>query len=206
MERKLKKGVIYGIYSLGVISLVGTIYLVENSFKKNNLDDTTYVTSTIFDDIVPVIADTNKIIKPYQEEDITIYKKFYNVNDSEDAQKDAIISFENTYLQSSGVCYARKELFNVVSVLDGTVIDIKEDNLLGKIVEIRHSNNVISIYQGLSNVLVTKDMIIQKGDIIGESGTSNLFSDAGNILYFELVLNGKTVNPEEYYDKEINEL
>lgn len=208
MERRLKKGVIYGIYSLGLIGLIGTIYLIENSIANKNLDDdnTTYVTNTIFDDTVPVVADTTKIIRPYVDSNIKIYKRFYNHADSEESQKEAIITYQNTYLQSSGVCYSNESSFDVVSILDGTVIDVKEDELLGKVIEIRHSNDVISIYQGLSEVSVEKDMRVKAGDMIGKSGTSNLFKDAKNILYFEFVVNGTTVNPEEYYDKQINEL
>lgn len=208
MERRLKKGVIYGIYSLGLIGLIGTIYLIENSIANKNLedDDTTYVTNTIFDDTVPVVADTTKIIRPYVDSNIKIYKKFYNHADSEESQKEAIITYQNTYLQSSGICYSNESSFDVVSILDGTVIDVKEDELLGKVIEIRHSNDVISIYQGLSEVSVEKDMRVKAGDMIGKSGTSNLFKDAKNILYFEFVVNGTTVNPEEYYDKQINEL
>lgn len=207
MERRLKKGVIYGIYSLGVISLIGTIYLIESSISNKNLDDdNTYVTSTIFDDTVPVVADTAKIIRPYVDSNVKVYKKFYNYKDSEETQKEAIISYENTYLQSSGICYSNESSFDVVAIMDGTVIDVKEDKLLGKVIEIRHSNDVISIYQGLSEVSVEKDMVVKSGDMIGKSGTSNLFKDAKNILYFEFVVNGTTVNPEEYYDKQLNEL
>lgn len=207
MERRLKKGVIYGIYSLGVISLIGTIYLIESSISNKNLDDdNTYVTSTIFDDTVPVVADTAKIIRPYVDSNVKVYKKFYNYKDSEETQKEAIISYENTYLQSSGICYSNESSFDVVAIMDGTVIDVKEDKLLGKVIEIRHSNDVISIYQGLSEVSVEKDMMVKSGDMIGKSGTSNLFKDAKNILYFEFVVNGTTVNPEEYYDKQLNEL
>lgn len=207
MERRLKKGVIYGIYSLGVIGLIGTIYLIESSISNKNLDDdNTYVTSTIFDDTVPVVADTAKIIRPYVDSNVKVYKKFYNYKDSEETQKEAIISYENTYLQSSGICYSNESSFDVVAIMDGTVIDVKEDKLLGKVIEIRHSNDVISIYQGLSEVSVEKDMVVKSGDMIGKSGTSNLFKDAKNILYFEFVVNGTTVNPEEYYDKQLNEL
>ena len=114
--------------------------------------------------------------------------------------------FENTYLQNTGVIYGCNDTFDVVSILDGTVIDVKEDNLLGKIVEVKHSNDMISIYQSLSEVLVKKDDIIKQGDVIGKSGTSNMFRDIGNHLYFELIYKGKNVNPEEYYDKKIEEL
>lgn len=206
--RKLKKAVVYGIYSLVAVSLFGTIFLIEKSNTKPNFseDENVYVTSTIFDDTVAVIADTDRIIRPYLDEGITVLKKYYDYQADEDSQKSSIIVYNNTYMQSSGVCYGGMDNFNVVSILDGTIIDVKEDDLLGKIVEIRHSNNIISLYQSLSNVSVEKGQNIKAGEIIGISGTSNINVDLGSHLYFELIINGITVDPELYYDKQVNEL
>lgn len=206
--RRLKKPVVYGIYSLIAVSVIGTIYLIESSISTPSFsdDENTYVTSTIFDESVPVVADANKIIRPYTDEGITILKKYYDYQGDEDSQKSSIIVYENTYMQSSGICYGGKDNFNVVSILDGTVTDIKDDELLGKVVQIRHSNNVISLYQSLSSVSVEKDQTIKAGEVIGVSGTSNINKDLGSHLYFELIVNGTTVNPELYYDKQISEL
>lgn len=206
--RRLKKTVVYGIYSLIAVSVIGTIYLIESSIATPSFsdDENTYVTSTIFDESVPVVADANKIIRPYTDEGITILKKYYDYQGDEDSQKSSIIVYENTYMQSSGICYGGKDNFNVVSILDGTVTDIKDDELLGKVVQIRHSNNVISLYQSLSSVSVEKDQTIKAGEVIGVSGTSNINKDLGSHLYFELIVNGTTVNPELYYDKQISEL
>ncbi|MDD3453038.1 MAG: M23 family metallopeptidase [Bacilli bacterium] len=206
---RLKKGVIYGIYSLIGISLIGTIYLIENATKPSlNTDDYKYVSLTIFDDDIPVVADSNikKIIRPYNNEDVKIVKNYYDYQSDENSQQNSIMIYQNTYMQSSGVCYGKTDVFNVMSILDGKVIDIKEDELLGKTVQIQHENNIISIYQSLSDVSVKKDQDIKAGEIIGTSGTSNLNKDIGNHLYFELIINGSIVNPEQYYDKLVSEL
>ncbi len=208
-ERRLKKSVIYGIYSLGIIALIGTIYLIESSVAKGNLkgdDDSTYVSKTIFDDSIPVIADDVKILRPYSDAEIRVIKSYYDYQADEESQKNAIIFHEDTYMQSSGVAYGGKENFEVKSVLDGTVIDVKEDKLLGKIVEIKHSNDVISVYQSLSEVAVAKDAVIKQGDVIGKSGTCNISTELGNHLYFELIVKGTTVNPEQYFDKLVKEI
>ena len=187
-ERRLKKSVIYGVYSLGIIALIGTIYLIESSIAKGSLkdnDNTTYVSKTIFDDSIPVIADDVKIARPYSDAEIKVIKSYYDYQADEESQKNSIIFHEDTYMQSSGIAYGGKENFEVKSVLDGTVVDVKEDKLLGKIVEIKHSNDVISVYQSLSEVAVEKDAVIKQGDVIGKSGTSNISTELGNHLYFE---------------------
>ncbi len=207
-ERRLKKSVVYGIYSLGVIALIGTIYLIESSLSTGRLqeDDYTYVSKTIFDNSIPVIADDVKIIRPYSDAEIKLVKNYYDYQADEETQKQAIIYHENTYMQSSGVAFGGKENFEVKSVLDGTVVDVKEDNLLGKIVEIKHNNDVISVYQSLSEVTVSKNSVVKQGDIIGKSGTSNISKDLGDHLYFELIIKGTTVNPESYFDKLVKEI
>lgn len=207
-ERRLKKSVLYGIYSIGVIALVGTIYLIESSLSTGNLEDDkyTYVSKTIFSDSIPVIASDVKIIRPYSDPEIKLVKSYYDYQADEESQRNAIIFHENTYMQSSGVAYGGKENFEVKSVLDGTVVDVKEDQLLGKIVEVKHSNDIITVYQSLSEVTVKKDDVIKQGDMIGKSGTSNISTELGNHLYFELIIKGTTVNPEEYFDKLIKEI
>ena len=105
-----------------------------------------------------------------------------------------------------GVIYGCNDTFDVVSILDGTVIDVKEDNLLGKIVEVKHSNDMMSIYQSLSEVTVKKNDVIKQGDIIGKSGKSSISSEMNENLYFELFYKGSNVNPDEYYDKKVEEL
>ncbi len=208
MERRLKKSVLYSLIGLGCLGFAGLIYGIESSILKNNekKEDLVYVSKTILSDVVPVIGESSKIIKPYVNDEVKIYKTFYQKDGNEEEQKNSIIEYGNTYLQSSGICYSLDKEFDVVAIMDGTVIDVKDDELLGKVIEIRHSNNVISTYNGLSEVSVEKDMVVKSGDMIGISGTSNIFKEAGNHLYFELAVNGKLVNPIDYYDKTLGEI
>ena len=208
MERRLKKSVLYSLIGLGCLGFAGLIYGIESSILKNNekKEDLVYVSKTILSDVVPVVGESSKIIKPYVNDEVKIYKTFYQKDGNEEEQKNSIIEYGNTYLQSSGICYSLDKEFDVVAILDGTVIDVKDDELLGKVIEIRHNNNVISTYNGLSEVSVEKDMVVKSGDMIGISGTSNIFKEAGNHLYFELAVNGKLVNPIDYYDKILGEI
>ena len=109
-------------------------------------------------------------------------------------------------MQNAGVSYVLKATFDVVSVLDGTVIDVKEDEVLGKTITIKHDDKLTSTYQSLSEVNVKKDDEVTQGQVIGKSGTNKLEKDLGNHLYFELTVDSTSVNPEEYYDKKVNEI
>ena len=210
MKRRLKKPVKYVLYVVAFIALAGIIYSVEKTLFPvtfNDKDNYEYVSKTIFDDVIPVVNEEEDIIKrPYFDSDIKIVKGYYDYQDDSESQESALIYSENTYIQNSGVSYGNNSVFDVVAILDGIVIDVKEDNLLGKIIEVRHSNDVISIYQSLSEVNYKVNDAVVQGDIIGKSGTSNISPELNNHLHFELIVNGLTVNPENYYDKSLNDL
>lgn len=210
-NRRLKKPVLYGIYVSTVFLILGAIFLIEGalskaSFKESNDERPTYVSDTIFSEDIPVVGEETKIIRPYTDTEIKVVKNYYDYQGSSETQVDSILYHENTYLQNSGVSYGGKENFDVVAILDGTVIDIKEDALLGNIVQIEHSNEMISIYSSLSEVNVKKGDTIKQGIVLGKSGTNNIAKDLGSHLDLELIIKGQTVNPESYYDKSVSEI
>lgn len=206
-SRRLRKSAIYLMYSVGFVLLVGIAYLIEGAFTQNNFeDDTTYVSDTIFDEVIPVVASDIKIVRPYKDGEVTILKDYYDYQADEATQERSIIVYENTYLQSSGVSYGGKEDFDVTAVLEGKVISVENDEILGTTVQIEHENNIISVYQSLKDVTVKIDDTVSQGDIIAKAGTNNLNKDLGTHLYFELIVDGKIVDPENYFDKSLNEL
>ena len=208
-KRVLRKWVVYGVYALTFLSVFSSIYFIEKSLAPentfNNDKDYVYVSKTIFDNEVPVVASGTQIIRPYKATDVEIAKNYYDYKADADTQKKALLYYEDTYLQNS-VEYKGSDNFDVVSILNGTVISIKNDNILGNVVEVRHDNDMISVYQSLSDVKVTENQEIKQGDIIGKSGTNNISKSLGDHLHFELIINGQNVNPEEYYNKNINEI
>ena len=209
-KRVLRKWVVYGVYALTFLSVFSSIYFIEKSLAPENTFNNdkyyVYVSKTIFDNEVPVVASGTQIIRPYKATDVEIAKNYYDYKADADTQKKALLYYEDTYLQNSGVEYKGSDNFDVVSILNGTVISIKNDNILGNVVEVRHDNDMISVYQSLSDVKVTENQEIKQGDIIGKSGTNNISKSLGDHLHFELIINGQNVNPEEYYNKNINEI
>lgn len=206
---RLRKPIVVSIYALTFISVFSGIYFIErnlepdNTFNEPNYD---YVSKVNIDENVPVVADVPQIIRPYKATDIIVLKNYYDYQGDIEEQKNSLIYYEDTYLQSTGVSYGNGEIFDVISILDGTVISVKEDNILGKVVQVRHDNDTISIYESLSEVFVKENDEIKQGDVIGKSGESNISKELGNHLYFELIINGQNVNPEDYYNKKVTDI
>ncbi len=206
-NRRLRKSTVYLLYSIGFVLLVGIAYLIEGTFNFKNLDDTTYVGDTIIKDKVkPVVADNAKVLRPYRDGEVKILKNYYDYKADEATQENSITLYNKTYMQSTGVCYGGKNEFDVLAIMDGKVIDIKEDDVLGTTVIVEHDSNITSIYQSLKDVNVKVNDEVKAGDIIAKAGSNNLNKELNNHLHFELVINGSNVNPEVYYDKFVNEI
>lgn len=206
-ERRLKKTVVCGLYGLAFIAIIAVIYILEVATTKGFKDDNTYVNKTIIENDTPVVSTGEVIKRPYQADGISLIKNFYDYKSEEENQQNSLIYYDGTYLQNSGVDYSKNgEVFEVVSIYDGTVSNVTENTVLGKTIEITHENGVVSVYQSLSEVNVTINEVVNQGQVIGKSGVSNIDKDLQNHLHFELIVKGINVNPEIYYDKKLSEI
>ena len=210
---KLKPFVLPSIYMVLVMSiLLGALYSYNRITMKQEegpVENTDYVTDTNIDEVqdeTPVVSVDKVIIKPVKDENVKIAKYFYEKEDKDEKKRESIVYYGNTYMQNSGIDYINDKDFDIVSVLDGEVTSIKDDELLGKTIEIKHDNKLISIYQGLGEILVKEGDKVTSGMVIAKSGDSTLKDVSGKHLHFELTHDGMVVNPEKYFDKNVNDL
>lgn len=201
---KIKKYVL-PVFVMTVCLITVVIASVTTNLKKetNDLLHLNYVSNTIISKDQAVINTTTKLISPYVDQTVQIGKSYYDYKGNQEEQENSIIYHENTYIQNSGVDFIHENQFDVISVLDGTVINVREDELLGKIVEIQHNNDYISVYQSLSEIKVKKGDTISQGHVIGKSGANTFDKSLGNHLHFELYIGGQVVNPMNYLNKEV---
>ena len=203
---RLKKGAIIGAYLIAFsLTGMGAFFVSQNMQENNPIEDIEYVNSSIIDEKdEEVIKEEIKMLKPYTNDQVETLKYFYDYQAEAEAQEKSILYHENTYIQNSGMDFGLTDAFDVISVLDGTVLDVREDELLGNIIEIKHDNNFISSYQSLSDVQVKKNDVVKQGQVIGKSGTNAIDQDMGNHLHFELYKSGEIVDPSKYFDQVIS--
>lgn len=206
-KRKLKGSVkrALGATSISVI-LISLFFVSKNLQPTNDLEEG-YVMNSILEPIVPVtnITEVPKITRPYSSDKVSINKYFYEKDASNEEQERSLLYYENTYLQNSGVVYSSDEEFDIVSVYDGTVIDIKQDDILNNIVYVSHNSSLTTIYYGLKDVKVKINDRITQNTVLGKSD-KNKFCTAQNSMLFEVNYDGKVLNPESFYVMDINEL
>lgn len=205
-KMKLKKYVLPTIYILIILVTFFSVSLINNHLLKN-VTNYNYsksimkdVTENVLSEILP-----DKFERPYLSENVKILSGFYSKDYDDESQKNSLIVYQNTYMPSSGTFYASQDEFDVVSVYDGKVKSIKKDEMLGDTVEVQHSDNLTTIYYSLKDVTVRENDDIKKGTIIGKATSNNLVTDK-NVLFIEVYLKGKQIDPEKFYELNPNEV
>lgn len=163
-----------------------------------------------FDEDAESVLQQKEIIKmPVQDEIQTeIVTKFYDFSDELEEKEKALNLYNNRYYQSTGINIASSddETFDVLASLSGTVMEIKEDPLLGNVIVMSHPEDITTYYASLGQVDVKVGDKINQGDIIGLAG-KNLFSqESGTHVHFEIKKGDKEVNPEKYFNESVAEL
>lgn len=207
MEKSFKKYYVYIIYVVAILLFVIGFYLLKIKYtKKNDLNSSIVPVIKEEDELIePVVSKIKNIIKPYNNDQVQISKNFYDKNQDIKLQEESLIYFESTYMPSIGVLYSSKDSFDILSIYDGEVISIEEDELLGKIIKVDY-NNLIAVYEGVGDIKVEKGSKVKQGDILATSSTSKIFDNYNNILYFEIIKDGQNINPETVYNKIIDEI
>jgi stage II sporulation protein Q len=134
---------------------------------------------------------------------VTVVIPFYDQNASSEDRQAAMIEYDKTLIPSLGLGIASKDkqTFDVLAAMSGKVTAVETDPVVGKLVEITHSNGLVTVYQSLANVKVTKDMEVKKGDVIAQAGRNELEKAQEVHLHFEVrqtSSDGPAVNPNQY--------
>lgn len=214
-KRKLKGYVLPAIYFvvLGVM-VVSITFLSQSLLEKQKMNDEDYNYSTsVFEesenDPTNTEVDTTteiKIVRPYTSDKVTVTKEFYNKDESVENQEKALIFYENTYMPNTGILYGSDEKFDVIAILNGTVKEIKEDEILGQMITIECDNKITAVYYTLGEIKVNEGDQITQNQVIATSGTSNIDSSKAESLLFETYIDGVLTNPNNLFDKSISEI
>lgn len=215
-KRKLKPFVVPAVYILSLAMLLTSVYFIEKIinnvvFKSEDVTEVEEVEDVVSEDTdvtnnMPVVNTEPQIIKPYVNESVKVVKNYYDYQADNASQEESILYYGDTYMQNSGIDYASDAEFEVVSILDGVITEIVDDEIMGKTVKIKHSNDLVSVYQSMGTVDFKVNDNVGQGAIIGVSGENNISRDLGNHLHFELYYKGNVVNPDDYYGKLTSEL
>jgi murein DD-endopeptidase MepM/ murein hydrolase activator NlpD len=104
--------------------------------------------------------------------------------------------FNGRRVHHKGVDFAGKMGSDVVSVAAGVVTYSGKRSGYGNLVEINHGNGYSTRYGHSSELLVKVGDTVRKGQKVAKMGTSG--RSTGPHVHFEVLLNGRAVNPKKY--------
>lgn len=86
---------------------------------------------------------------------------------------------------------------NIYAYKKGIISKVQYSNRsYGNMIIVTHNDNTQSRYAHLSSINVANGQQVECGQIIGKMGSTG--NSTGNHLHFEIIINGKTVNPYNY--------
>ena len=98
--------------TLYITLIVVLIIVATNTLYKDKPSDKVkeFVSEEIFDETIPVInTEEIFVLNPYLGENISEKVEYYNYKSDEQSQEKAIVKYENTYLQNTGITYSSEK-------------------------------------------------------------------------------------------------
>ena len=212
---KIKQNKFQFIFSVSLAFVLLVSLLVARNI---NTQDKPIIDTPIIDNVTPnPTPDTEDVTikpeevfkKPFNDTlEYAVVRKFYEKDSSTVDQELSLIKYNNSYRTSNGTSFAQKDnqVFDVLSSLSGKVLEIKESPLYGRYVVLEHDNKIKTYYYGLSEVCVTVGAVINQGDKIGVSGTTEIDSESGVHVFVKVTKDDTCLNPEKVIGKKISEI
>lgn len=202
--------VLLPIFYIGIIAVMVACILLVITGIKNYVEDsnkTKFTLDSVFEDTVEPVnkTESNTIIKPFTSDKVIVGRTFYDYKSEAKKQERSLIVYENTYMQNNGVDYVCSDEFDVVSVLAGEIISIEDNDVYGKVVTIKHNENLTSIYSNIKSITAKVGYKISQGEILGVSNKSSLESSDKNMLHFEVYYKGNPIDPENLYTMSVSD-
>ncbi|MCR2821383.1 M23 family metallopeptidase [Lederbergia panacisoli] len=159
--------------------------------------------------VIEVNQSFENVVMPVKNDDEVVIKtQFFDANASAEKQEEALIVDGNKYRPNMGLDIANKDgkEFEVVAALSGKVASVRQDALLGNVIEVEHEKGVVTIYQSVKDIKVKAGDSVQQGDLLATSGTSQLNMAAENHVHFEIRKDNQALNPQTYFGQSLTVL
>lgn len=149
------------------------------------------------DDSISAISSNEAMQWPADHSQLETVASFYDANGSNEERQAGLIQNGNTFVANSGIDLARadEKSFDVSAALSGIVSIVESHPLNGNIIEIKHSDGMVTVYQSLSDVKVKVGDAVKQGAVIARAGRSELGKELGVHLHFEVRKDGKAMDP-----------
>ncbi|TBL72969.1 M23 family metallopeptidase [Paenibacillus thalictri] len=155
-------------------------------------------------DALPANTQTETMSFPFKDRgELDVSLPYFDSKASNEVRQAALVEYGDTFTPHVGIDYARHDdkPFDVMAAMSGKVTAVEKNPVVGNLVEITHSNGLVTVYQSLADVKVAKDQQVKKGDVIAQAGRNDLEKEEGVHLHFEVRQGqgGAALNPEQFF-------
>ncbi|MFE5324142.1 peptidoglycan DD-metalloendopeptidase family protein [Paenibacillus sp. NPDC056579] len=211
-KRLLAKKWVFPATYMAAAAIILTLMWVYQDAGKSSLTNELGIDSsksaTVTDnvmkpDAVAVNGSTESMQWPVKDRnELEVTLPFFDSKASNEVRQTAMVEYGDTFTPHMGMDFSRpdNQPFEVLAAMSGKVTAVEKNPVVGNLVEITHSNGLVSVYQSLSEVTVAKDAEVKKGDVIAKAGRNELEKEQGTHLHFEVRQGqeGQAVNPEQF--------
>jgi stage II sporulation protein Q len=157
----------------------------------------------------PVTSEVETMVWPTAKDvETQVVLGFFDDEATDEENMEAMVEYNRSFTPSQGISLSHQDpeqSFDVVAALSGTVVDTDKDPLVGHYVQIEHDDGLVTVYQSLEDVQVSKGDEVKQGDVIGRAGRNVFQKDLGIHVHFEVRKDGVAVNPDQYLSQEETE-
>ncbi|MET3697107.1 stage II sporulation protein Q [Bacillus oleivorans] len=204
-----KKWIFPAVYiSAAALLLTAVVWITSGDDEAQKPNETGTVVNEN-GDIVEVNNLLENFVWPVENPDeVKVVTGYWDSAASNEEQEAALVFYNNQYRPNKGIDIAMEngESFNVVASMAGVVSDIREDSLLGNVIEVKHAEGVVTQYQSVTDIQVEVGDQVEQGQVLASAGQSLLNEAAGTHLHFEVRVDGQAVNPLTAFDNPLSAL
>lgn len=174
--------------------------VIETANRLDKIRKRVYMQSKSFDELIHLAKRKEDMLKsipaimPISNDDLTRTASGYGLR---------IHPIYKITKFHSGMDFTAPSGTDIYATGDGVIAAVQSSQRgLGKHIIIDHGFGYSSIYAHLSNFNVRKGQKVHRGDVIGYVG--NTGTSVANHLHYEIKLNGKNLDPVNYYFEDLS--
>lgn len=174
--------------------------VVETAGRLDKIRKRVYLQSKSFDELINLAQRKEEMLKsvpailPISNDDLTRTASGYGLR---------IHPIYKITKFHSGMDFTAPAGTEVFATGDGVIDDVQSSQRgLGKHIIVDHGFGYSSIYAHLSNFNIRNGQKVHRGDVIGYVG--NTGTSVANHLHYEVKLNGRNVDPVNYYFEDLS--
>lgn len=175
--------------------------IIKTTSTLDKISKKLYVQTKSFDDISFLAKNKDKFISSRPAILPIAPKDFHRISDYFGSRKDPFTGRRKVH---HGIDFAGPSGKNIYATGDGVVEDVSYNRFgYGRVVTINHGFGYKSRYAHLERWMVEEGQLVKRGDVIGLMG--NTGRSTGPHLHYEVIYNGKKINPINYFRQDVSD-